>query len=339
MSWLALALTPGVGPVRLAQVRQLAGDEPPSQAIVAEALGPNLSRAYAQILARNEEARVRAAAAKSGAVILGIWEPAYPENLLNLPQPPTVLFLRGQLPTLASSVAIVGTRKATGIGIAFARRTASELAQAGFTVVSGLALGIDAAAHQGALAGGGRTLAVLGSGLDRIYPSSHRALAAQIDLASEFPFGTGPRPEFFPRRNRIVAALARAILVVEAPEHSGALITAKTGLELGREVLAVPGRPSDPNSQGCNALIRDGAQLIQSAAEIIELLGAHPKPALVPDSAVYRALCTLGEALPETLAATCGVSPPEVLAELAVLELTGAVKLAPGGRYIALLGS
>lgn len=339
MSWLALALTPGVGPARLARVRDSAGDEPPSIALVREVLGSNLAESYTQILHQDEESRIRAAAARTGATVLGMWEPAYPENLLHLPQPPTVLYIQGQIPPLTRSVAIVGTRKATGAGIAFARQAASELARAGFTVVSGLALGIDGAAHQAALNAGGHTLAVLGSGLDQIYPESHRTLATQIDLVSEFPFGTTAKPEFFPRRNRIVAALSRAILVVEAPEHSGALITARSGLELGREILAVPGRPSDPNAQGCNALIRDGAHLVVSAAEIIELLGAQPQSTTLPQSRVYQALAGLGEALPETLAAACGISTQEVLAELAILELTGLVRLAPGGRYVALPSS
>lgn len=339
MSWLALALTPGVGPVRLARVRDSAGDEPPSVTLVREVLGPSLAESYNQVLRQDEESRIRAAAARTGATVLGIWEPAYPEHLLHLPQPPTVLYVQGQIPALSRSVAIVGTRKATSSGIAFARQAASELARAGFTVVSGLALGIDGAAHQAALSAGGHTLAVLGSGLDQIYPESHRTLAAQIDLVSEFPFGTTAKPEFFPRRNRIVAALSRAILVVEAPEHSGALITARHGLELGREILAVPGRPSDPNAQGCNALIRDGAHLVVSATEIIELLGAQPKTEPPPPSRAYQALAGLGEALPETLAAACGISTQEALAELAILELTGLVRLAPGGRYVALPSS
>lgn len=336
MSWLALALTPGVGPARLARVRDSAGEEPPSIALVREVLGPNLAESYNQVLHQDEESRIRAAADRTGATLVGMWEPAYPEHLLHLPQPPTVLYIQGQIPAFARSVAIVGTRKATGSGIAFARQAANELARAGFAVVSGLALGIDGAAHQAALNASGHTLAVLGSGLDQIYPESHRALAAQIDLVSEFPFGTTARPEFFPRRNRIVAALSRAILVVEAPEHSGALITARHGLELGREVLAVPGRPSDPNAQGCNALIRDGAHLVGSAAEIVELLGAQPQSQPLPQSPVYHILARLGEALPETLAAACGISAQEVLAELAILELTGLVRLTPGGRYVAL---
>jgi DNA processing protein len=201
-------------------------------------------------------------AEKLGARLVGLDDPDYPKALAATYDPPPVLFVRGTLlatPEVAS-VAVVGARGATPSGRAFARNLSRELAQAGLEVVSGLARGIDGEAHRGALEAKGRTVAVLGSALDRVYPGEHERLALEIAerggaVVSEFPFGTGPKPHHFPQRNRIIAGLAQGVVVVEAKERSGALVTARFAADQGREVLAVPGHPTEPLAAGTNALI------------------------------------------------------------------------------------
>ncbi len=303
-------------------------------------LGPRIAAAYAETLAAGVAERARAQAAAHGARILGLWEADYPAALRHLTDPPLVLYVRGPLPPHERAVAIVGTRRASPWAKAWTRRTARALAEAGVAVVSGLARGIDTEAHAGALEGGGLTVGVLGSGLDRVYPRENQALAERVTLVSEFPFGEPPRPEYFPRRNRVVAALARAVLVVEAPPRSGALITAALALELGREVLAVPGRPTDPGAAGPNRLIQEGAGLVTSAAEVLEALNLAPPPTPAPElseaeARLYTALRAAGEALPDELAEELQLTAGEVLAGLAALELKGLAQALPGGRYAA----
>ncbi len=336
-AWIALALTPGVGPRRL--LRVLEGGEA-GPAAVTRLLGPELAERYRRVLAAGEAERLLETAARLGARVSGPWDPGYPEGLRHLPDPPAPLFLRGKPPPWSRAVAVVGTRAASPWARGLARDLGAALAAAGLALVSGLARGIDAAAHRGVLEAGGESVAVLGSALDRVYPREHGDLAERSVLVSEFPFGEGPRPEHFPRRNRLIAALARAVVVVEAPERSGALITARHGLELGREVLAVPGRPTDPKSRGANLMIKDGAAPVLSPGELLELLGlapaATPAPA-VPErlAPLHRALAELGEALPDDLAAATGWAAAEVLAALAELELLGLAEALPGGRYRA----
>ncbi len=214
-------------------------------------------------------------ARRIGATVLTPDDAAYPEILRVAPDPPFVLYTLGNLQAEdALAVAVVGARRVTPQGAAMARAIAHDLAASGFTVVSGLARGVDAAAHCGALDAGGRTIAVLGSGIDRIYPEEHRELAEAISrrgaVVSEFPIGTGPLPRHFPERNRIIASLAWATVVVEAAEGSGSLITADLALEAGRLVFAVPGPVGDPNADGTNALLRDGALICRSARDVIE---------------------------------------------------------------------
>ncbi len=209
----------------------------------------------------------------------------YPELLGTIPGPPEALFVLGTFPAPAPAIAIVGTRKATTEG----KRTAYELARAlserGMTVVSGLALGIDAAAHEGALAGGGRTVAVLANGLDQIYPRVHERLAEEIlarggAIVSEYPSGTPPLPHRFLERNRIVSGLSIGVILVEVPIHSGALVTARHALDQGREVFVVPGPARHPNFRGSHLLIRNGARLATSPEDIFEdLTGAYPETA------------------------------------------------------------
>ncbi|MDM7325441.1 MAG: DNA-processing protein DprA [Thermus sp.] len=333
MDPLALALLPGIGPKRLLEL--LAQEDP------VQSLKERFPQAVARLSQAEREAeRERKRAQAMGVRILGLWEEDFPEELRRLPQPPTHLYLKGELPEEGKAVAIVGTRKASPWALPFARRLARELAEAGLWVVSGLARGIDREAHQGALEGEGRTLGVLGSGLDRIYPPEHRQLALRMDLVSELPLGIGPKPEFFPRRNRIIAGLARAVIVVEAPLESGALITARYALELGKEVLAVPGRPTDENSSGANRLIQDGAYPALSAEDVLSYLGLSGKPKraveLAAEEARLYALLRQGEALPEHLAQALGVPVEKVLSLLTLLELKGLAQALPGGRYGAL---
>lgn len=330
MDPLALALLPGIGPRRLLEL--LATDDPRQ---VLKDRFPQAAAALAQAEARAQGEQERAAAL--GVRLMGLWEEGFPEGLRRLPQPPTHLYLKGEVPEEKRAVALVGTRRASPWALAFARRLARELAEAGLWVVSGLARGIDREAHLGALEGGGRTLAVLGSALDRLYPPEHRTLAERMDLLSEFPFGTEPRAEFFPRRNRLIAGLCRAVIVVEAPLESGALITARHALELGKEVLAVPGRPSDANSLGANRLIQDGAYPVLSAEDVLSYLGFSGKPRkaveLSPEEERLYTLLRQGEALPEDLSQELGLPPERVLSLLTLLELKGLVQVLPGGRY------
>jgi DNA processing protein len=239
--------------------------------------------------------------------------------------------------------AIVGSRSATAQGMDNARAFARALSDAGLTIVSGLALGIDGAAHEGGLAGASSTLAVVGTGLDRVYPARHRELAHAIaergGLLSEFAPGTPPRESNFPRRNRLLSGLCRGVLVVEAALRSGSLITARLAGEQGREVFAIPGSIHSPVSKGCHKLIREGAKLVETAQDVLEELGLVPGPALqsataapMSDSAVLEALGN-DPADVDTLIARSGLAPDAVVAELVELELADRVTPLPGGRW------
>ncbi|GIW32998.1 DNA-processing protein DprA [Meiothermus sp.] len=330
---LALALTPQIGPSRLQQA--LATDL--SVEAVAELLGREIASGYAKTLQEGRAVQEREQATRLGLRLIGLWEPDYPEVLRHLESPPMVLYLKGELPPSERNIAVVGTRKASPWATAWTHRVARELAEAGVGVISGLALGIDAASHKGALEGGGYTLGVLGSAMDHFYPPQNRALAEQMNMLSEFPLGTPPQAGLFPRRNRIVAALAKAVLVVEAGEKSGSLITARFALELGRDVLAVPGRPGDTFSLGCNRLIQDGAGLVVNTEDVLNALGVRtPQKQAIQlegsEAQVYRALLELSEALPDDLAQTTGLSAAETLSVLMMLELKGLVQ-SSAGRY------
>ncbi|MER3554667.1 MAG: DNA-protecting protein DprA [Meiothermus sp.] len=333
---LALALTPQIGPKRLQKA--LASDGGVDG--VAEVLGNEIALAYAKILKERKADQERENADKLGVRIIGLWEEAYPEVLRQLDSPPSVLWLKGELPPQTAHVGIVGTRRVSAWAALWTHKVAQALAEAGVGVISGLARGIDTEAHKGALEGGGYTLGVLGSAVDKLYPAENRALAERMSVLSEFPLGTSPKAELFPRRNRIIAAFAKAVLVVEAGETSGALITSKFALELGRDVLAVPGRPGDAQSVGTNRLIQDGAGLVLSAEDVLGALGVsatkREKPALEgAEAKVYRALLELSEALPDDLAGSTELPVSEVLSLLTILELKGLAQPLPGGRYSA----
>lgn len=272
-------------------------------------------------------------------------EADYPEWLRRIYDPPALLWTRGRLVAGEGerAVAVVGSRSATPLGLAFARTLAADLAAAGLTVVSGLARGIDTAAHQGALEAGGRTVAVLGSGLDALYPRENAALARAIArdgaVVSEFPPGTGPWKQNFPRRNRTIAGWARATVVVEAGEKSGALHTARAALEEGRDVLAVPGHPSLPGCAGTNALLRDGAALVRDAGDVLAELGlapAGPAARATPaaNDPVLDAMQRAAPASIDELATRTALPMPELLVRLSVLELAGRVRRLPGALFV-----
>ncbi|MEP7062590.1 MAG: DNA-processing protein DprA [Betaproteobacteria bacterium] len=270
----------------------------------------------------------------------------YPRQLLEIGEAPPVLFHIGRRELLnRTAVAIVGSRQATPQGLDDARAFARALAGAGVTIVSGLAQGIDAAAHEGALDAPGGTLAVVGTGLDRVYPAVNRKLAHAIaergSLLSEFVPGTPPQPWHFPRRNRLIAGLARAVLVVEANLSSGSLITARLAGEQGREVMAVPGSIHSPLSKGCHKLIREGAKLVETAQDVLAELGlgaATPAGTATPrvvDSAFAPLLDAMGAAPVDLdrLVQRSGLAAQVIAAQLTALEIDGHVAALPGGKW------
>ncbi|GIX23895.1 MULTISPECIES: DNA-processing protein DprA [Caldimonas] len=354
-AWLRLLETPGLG--RQAVRRLLAAFGSPQAACAAapQARRHLLSAPAAQAL-EHEPPQLAGLVARTlewlqadaRHHVLTLGDPAYPPWLLATADPPVLLYACGDLAWLqAPCLAIVGTRHPTRQGQENARAFAHHLSQAGWTIVSGLALGIDAAAHEGGLSGPGRTIAVVGTGLDQVYPRRHRALAERIAaeglLLSEYPLGTPPLPQHFPQRNRLIAGLSRGTLVVEAALQSGSLITARLAAEQGREVFAIPGSIHAPQSRGCHALIKQGAKLVESAQDILEdLLGPEVRPpteaapsACSPDETEDPLLMALGHdpASLDALQARCGWPTDQLNARLLELELEGRVERLPGGLY------
>ncbi len=284
-------------------------------------------------------------ASQPGQSIITLADGGYPPALLEIADPPSVLYVRGNPDLLhRRGIAVVGSRNATPQGIQTAESFARHLAAQGLCIVSGLALGIDAAAHRGALAAQGETVAVIGTGADRIYPARNKELAIAIAergaIVSEFPLGTPAVAYNFPRRNRIISGLARGVLVVEAAPESGSLITARLAAEQGREVFAIPGSIHSPVARGCHKLIKQGAKLVETAQDILEELGnfaAAPMPAAAPSAApdespILAALghdpCSLDDLVERT-----GQSADQLLPELLSLELGGSLAPLPGNRY------
>jgi DNA processing protein len=286
--------------------------------------------------------------------LLGPRDADYPALLRAIESPPALWVLGGLGPEDALAVAIVGTRRATPYGLEVAERLAFDLADRGITIVSGLARGIDTAAHCGALAAGGRTVAVLGSGIDRVYPPENVRLARTIQdhgaVVSQFPPGTAPRPYHFPERNRTMAGLALGVIVVEAPERSGALITARFASEIGREVLAVPGKITSEGSRGPHGLIGDGAKLVRDWADVVQELPNPWRVAVTqPRSAGARPQATMGceedriltmlkadePQHVEALLARVGGNPSRLGATLLSLELAGRARQLEGQRWVA----
>lgn len=352
-AWFRLLETPGLG---REGVRRLLASFGSAEAVLGaskaswqQVVGPQLAEA----LGTEPDAlqpRLRAAHAwldgGAGRGVLTLGDSAYPPQLLQTADPPLLLYVQGRVDLLSQrSLAIVGSRNASAQGVDNARAFAAHLSREGWTVVSGLAFGIDGAAHEGGLQGRGSTIAVVGTGLDRVYPARHRALAHRIAeagvLISEFAPGTPPLPPNFPMRNRIIAGLSRGTLVVEAALQSGSLITARLAAEGGREVFAVPGSIQSPLSRGCHALIRQGAKLVESAQDILEELqgtavaaDGHADASPAP-SRHDPVLDALGHD-PVTLDALCartGWSTSELSARLLELELEDQVARLPGGLY------
>jgi DNA processing protein len=304
-----------------------------------------------------ETARPRAKAALARARASGLtavpwFDAVYPACLAAIPDPPIVLWTRGDPAVLGGpAVAVIGSRRATPTGLAVARRLAADLAEAGLCVVSGLARGVDGAAHAGALAVGRSTVAVLGSGADIVYPREHALLAARIveagALVSEFPPGTPPLPRLFPVRNRIISGLALAVVIVEASEKSGSLITARMALEQGRDVLAVPGSVLSGQYRGSHALIKDGARLVETVTDVLEEIGWPALPAAArpgvtregspPHPTGLEHAMAPGEPYSvDDLAARTERTTQDLLAEIGRLELRGRIVRAAGGRFVRL---
>nr|WP_269106721.1 DNA-processing protein DprA [Massilia sp. TS11] len=332
-------------PARLIDILEAGGAEP--NATLRGALAAWQRQARPELAAR--VAALAAWSAEPGHTLLTLSDPAYPARLRALPDPPLLLYLHGAPALLAQrAVAIVGSRRASAGGMATAQRIAAELAEAGLCIVSGLAQGIDGAAHRGALAAGGATVAVLGTGIDRCYPARHHGLMGAIAgagcLVSEYPLGTGPQGLNFPQRNRVISVLADAVLVVEAAARSGSLITAELALEQGREVLAVPGAIQSPLAAGCHRLIKQGAALAEGAQDVLDALGmsgaraARPAPTpsgLRLDGRSRQLLDALGAAAApaELLAEALGWPLGEVQARLLALELAEIIERQPGGLF------
>ena len=375
-AWLRLTLTPGIGNGRARKLLAAFG--------LPQAIFEQSDTGLRQIVTPAQAQALRSPPAELADLVEHTWQwlqtsqpgqPArrlaplgdahYPPALLNLDDPPLLLYLLGDAVfgnagdgtadpaglriDTARSLAVVGSRNPTPQGAANARLFSRALAQAGLTVVSGLALGIDAAAHEGALEAiddqtrHGATVAVVGTGLDRVYPKAHRDLAHRIArhglLVSEYPLGTPPLTANFPKRNRIIAGLSQGTLVVEAALQSGSLITARQAAEQGREVFAIPGSIHSPQARGCHALIKQGAKLVETAQDILEELGGFGVAA--PDSGLRAApgendiLKALGHdpCDLDALVERTGLATDLLLGELLTLELAGLIATLPGGRY------
>ena len=320
-AWLRLLETPGVG--RDGARRLLATHGSPQAIVAANVLAPPPPTLPALL-----DATLAWLAADERRLIITLGDPAYPNSLLEGPDPPLLLYAEGRIELLgAESLAIVGSRNATRQGLDNARSFAPHQSHAGITIVSGLALGIDA---------------VVGTGLDSAYPTRNRALTHRISerglLVSEYSLGTPPLQAHFPQRNRIIAGLARATLVVEAAPQSGSLITARLANEAGRDVLAIPGSIHSPLSRGCHALIKQGAKLVESVADILDELrpgAASPRPAAAPQPDNDPLLQALGfdPITLDTLAERTGWPPAELSTRLLDLELDGRVARLPGQRF------
>ncbi|MEN6450864.1 MAG: DNA-processing protein DprA [Thermoguttaceae bacterium] len=357
---LRLCLIPGVGPTIRRRLLDRFGSPKavlaaaPSELREVQGVGPKLTHAIA---GADHEIDVDAEIAfcrEQGIAILTEADAGYPRSLREIHDPPGVLFVRGEMkPDDALAVGIVGTRHATQYGLRQAERLAAGLVRAGLTVISGLARGIDAAAHRGALTAGGRTIAVLASGVLNIYPPEHDKLAEEVAargaVISEAPPAAEPLAGMFPQRNRLISGLSLGVIVVEAAERSGALITARHAMEQGREVFAVPGNADSRASRGCHRLLRDGAKLVESVDDVLEELGPLVEAAPRDDGQVihHPAELLLNELEQQVLAAVgteatsidqivvdSGLPVPQVLSTISVLEMRRLIRRLSGTTVI-----
>jgi DNA processing protein len=353
-AWLRLVLTPGLGP-RVARQLLAAFGLPDaifnaSVAALSRVVPEPLARELAGPPGKQVEAAAAATthwlAASNEHALLTLADEHYPKTLLETPDPPPLLFAIGRLELLGRpALAIVGSRNATQQGIANAEAFAAALARAGLTIVSGMALGIDGAAHRGALAADSdsSTIAVVGTGVDVSYPSSHRELMRDVRarglVLSEFTLRTPALAHNFPRRNRLIAGLSRGVLVVEAALRSGSRITARLAADLGRDVFALPGSIHSPLAKGCHQLIRDGAKLVESAQDVLEELGVVARAAVGRDATATEppdgllALIGYDPVDLDTLAQRSGKGAAELSATLLELELAQDIERLPGNRY------
>jgi DNA processing protein len=348
--WLQLTLTPGLGGAAVRAMLQRFGLP---QSIVQRKRAELAAYAAPEVIASLDSAQVAEAverglewASGPGRHIVTLADDSYPRLLLEISDPPPLLYTVGRLELLRQpSLAMVGSRNASAQGERNAESFAQALSDAGFTIVSGLALGIDAAAHRGGLGGRGSTIAVLGTGIDIRYPRRNAPLAEEIGarglLVSEFPLGTGPIASNFPRRNRLISGLAQGCLVVEAALASGSLITARAAADQGREVFALPGSIHSPLSKGCHALIKTGAKLVESAEDVLAELGGFRASASASTTAATGEqpagglLAHMGHdpVDVDSLCTRAGISAEQVSSELLRLELDGRITSLPGGLY------
>jgi DNA processing protein len=349
-AWLKLSLTPGLQGSGLRKLLAAFGDPErvlaASRSELSRLVGAAAAAAIQESGPDKELATAEAWLEEPGNHVVTLADAAYPRRLLEIPDPPALLYVKGRLELLARpALAVVGSRQATAQGLINAESFARAFSDAGLTVASGLALGVDAAAHRGGLAGAAGSLAVLGTGADIVYPARNRELAHELAahgaLVSEFPLGTRALPAHFPRRNRLISGLALGCLVVEAAADSGSLITARLAAEQGREVFAIPGSIHSPLAKGCHALIKQGAKLVESAADVLEELrlpapAARASAADAVDAPHAAALLTALGHDPvdaDTLAARCGFSAADTAALLTQLELEGRIAALPGGLF------
>jgi DNA processing protein len=357
---LRLSLVPGVGPRLYKALVDYFGSPaavlaaPASELRGVPGIGAKLSQAIARARGEIDVDAELTLARENDVSILTHSHDGYPRALREIHDPPGVLYVRGEIkPQDALAIGIVGSRHATQYGLMVAERLASSLARAGLTIVSGLARGVDAAAHRGALEAGGRTIAVLGSGVLNIYPPEHKTLASEVTargaVVSESPLRAAPLSGSFPQRNRIISGLSLGIIVVEASHHSGALITARHAMEQGREVFAVPGRVDSRMSHGCHRLLRDGAKLVETADDVLEELGPLVEAAPQPDGQeihhpaelllneieqqVLQAIDTSATTV-DHVVATSGLPVAQVLATLSALEMRRLIRRLSGNSVL-----
>lgn len=351
--WLGLTQTKGLGNQALLQLLKTFGTPEQIYAANHSALSQVVSGEIAtRIIAGPDKERIQASLdwlANEGNSLITLADNNYPTLLLEISNPPPLLFAKGNLSLLSSPcIAMVGSRSSTPQGDKNAEDFAKALSEEGFTIVSGMALGIDGAAHRGALKakdgqGSGNTIAVVGTGLDIVYPSKHRDLAHEIVkkglMISEFAIGTPSKPQNFPRRNRIISGLSLGCLVIEANIQSGSLITARLAAEQGREVFAIPGSIHSPVAKGCHLLIKQGAKLVDSTHDIVEELGfaSHniniPIKAELADTNVLLACMGYDPVSLDELMVISGLSSELITSELLLLELDGKITKIAGGKY------